>query len=99
MWRSESGVFERRYAGPGPAFCGALDAWVLVAEGLPQVSEDRAGTKRRRTAEAQAQAESERERAEKERERTEKERERARRIELEERVSALEARLDPAKHG
>jgi Uma2 family endonuclease len=110
VWRTDGGVFERTYAGPGPAFSEALGAWVRVDDGLPQIASDRAGAQRwpteaefermaaerERAEKEHERTEKERERAEKERERAEKERERAQRIELERRLAALEQR-DPSR--
>jgi len=105
LWRRGVGdLFERVYAGPGPVFCETLEAWLAEAGGLLRISRDRAGQDRFLTEHEYERAEKERERAEKERERTEKERERAEkereraekereraaRIELEERLAALE---------
>jgi hypothetical protein len=106
VWRTDGGVFERTYAGSGPAFSEALAAWLRVDDGLPQIANDRAGAnrwptepefermaaERERAEKERERAEKERERAEKERERAEKERERAQRIDLERRLAALEQR-------
>jgi len=74
--------------GERPVHSDALDAWLIAEPPRLIIAHDRAGTKPWLT-------EAERERAEKERERAEKEREQAARIELERRVSELEAKLRP----
>jgi Uma2 family endonuclease len=99
LWRrGTDDLFQRVYAGAGPVFCETLDAWLGAEDGLLRISRDRAGRDRwlteqeyERAEKERERAEKERERAEKERERAEKERERAARIELEQRVSILEA--------
>ncbi len=103
VWARDGGVFERRYAGPGPVFCDTLSAWLLVDDGLPQIADDRAGQQRWLTQEDYQRTEKERERTEKERERAEKEqalidaeRERTRRLDVERRLAALEQRLGTA---
>jgi hypothetical protein len=110
LWARDGGVFERRYAGPGPVFCDTLSAWLLVNDGLPQIADDRAGQQRWLTQEDYQRTEKDRERAEKERERAERERERAereralieaerertRRLDVERRLAALEQRLGTA---
>jgi hypothetical protein len=113
VWRTDGSVFERTYAGSGPAFSETLSAWLRVDDGLPQIASDRAGTERwpteaefERTAMERERAEKERERAEKERERAEKERERAekerertQRLDLERRLAALEQRNETEAKG
>jgi Uma2 family endonuclease len=85
IWRrDELGVFERCYAGSGPAFCDTLGAWLLPTDRLLRIADDLRGERcwptaeeHERTEKERALAERERERAEKEQERAEKERERA----------------------
>jgi hypothetical protein len=108
IWRrDELGVFERQYAGPGPAWSETLEAWLIANGNLLELADNRAGSRRwltreeyERTEKEREQAEKEHERAEKERERAEKERERAEkerereaRIDLERRLAALEQSL------
>lgn len=72
VWRREGGTFDRVYAGPGPAYCDTLKAW-LVAEGrLLQLANDPEGRDRWLTAEEQSRAEAEQSRAEAERLRSER---------------------------
>src|SRR5262249_30655816 len=93
VWRrDEADIFERQYAGPGPAFSEELGAWVLVADGFVHLADDRLGSSRWPTGETY-------ERTEKERERAEKERERAVRMELERRLAALELSAGKGKSG
>lgn len=89
LFSATRGVFERRYAGPGPVFCDTLSAWLSVDDGLPQIADDRAGQQRWLTQEDYQRAEKERERTEKERALIEAERERARRLDVERRLAAL----------
>jgi hypothetical protein len=101
VWRrDDAGIFARQYAGDGPVFLETLRAWALADGALLEIADDHAGKHRWPTAEAYERAEKERERAEKERERAEKERdraekerERATRLEVEERLAALERSL------
>jgi Uma2 family endonuclease len=101
LWRrGPDELFERTYAGPGPVFCEALEAWLAEEGGRLRISRDRAGRERWLTEQEYERAEKERERVEKERERAEKEHERAEkeheraaRIELEQRLSQLEAAM------
>jgi hypothetical protein len=108
VWRRDpTGVLERAYFGPGPAYSEVLRVWVFVKEHKLALALDREGEQQLHTLEEKERAEKERERsekerersekererAEKERERAEKERERAARIELEGRVAELERKL------
>ncbi|HET7542388.1 MAG TPA: Uma2 family endonuclease [Polyangiaceae bacterium] len=94
LWRRGSDeLFERVYAGTGPVFCETLDAWLAEEGGLLRISRSRLGEDRWLTEQEYERSEKERERTEKERERTEKERERAARVEVEQRLTALEAAL------
>ena len=108
VWRRDpTGVLERAYFGPGPAYSEVLRVWVFVKghqlalafdrEGERQLytleEKERSEKERERSEKERERSEKERERAEKERERTEKERERTARIELEQRVAELERKL------
>jgi hypothetical protein len=79
VWRNDGVVFERVYMGQGPAFSEVLDAWVLIDDGLPELSNDHAGLERWPTEQVF--------------ERTEKERERAARLDVERRLAELESRF------
>jgi hypothetical protein len=105
-WRRDT-VFTRVYAGAGPVFSETLRAWVHAAGRHLAICDDHAGAQcwstreereraekeRERAEKERERAEKERERAEKERERAEKERERAGRLEVEEKLAALELRM------
>jgi Uma2 family endonuclease len=94
LWRRDTDdLFQRIYAGSGPVFCETLEAWLGEGGGQLRISRDRAGRDRWLTEPEYERADKERERADKERERTDKERERTARLELEQRLSALEAAL------
>jgi Uma2 family endonuclease len=110
LWRRDAtGTLERVHFGDQPVHSNSLDAWLIAEPPRLVIAHDRAGTKpwlteaerlrvengRERAEKERERAEKERERAEKERERAEKEREQAARIELERRVSELEAKLRP----
>jgi Uma2 family endonuclease len=98
VWRRDpSGVLDRVYMGPGPAYCVVLDAWLLVDGDHLAIADQPSGqdrwlttAERERSEKERERSEKERERSEKERERSEKERERAARMELERRVAELE---------
>jgi hypothetical protein len=106
LWRRDAlGALGLVHFGAEPAFSEVLEAWLVPADAVLEVADDRAGKQRWLTGEQQARAEKEHERAEKERERaekeheraekererSEKEQERAARLELERRVTELEA--------
>ncbi len=101
LWRRDAtGTFERAHFGDQPVHSNALDAWFIAEPPRIIIARDRAGTQpwlteaeRERAEKEHAIAAGDRERAEKERERAEKEREKAARLELERRVSELEAKL------
>ena len=93
VWRRDAGVFERQYAGPGPAFCETLGAWLLVVDAMPEIADDRAGLQRWPTEQSYERAEKERERAQKELALAEREREREARLDVERRLEALERQL------
>ncbi len=88
VWRREGDAFSRIYAGPGPAYSPAVDAWLFAAsEGqVLRIASDEAGTAWWTTGE-------EAERAAKEAERAAKEAERAAKEEALRRVAELEAML------
>ena len=79
--------------GDQPVHSNALDAWLIAAPPHLIIAHDRAGTRPWRTEAERERAEKEHAIAEKQRARTEKEREQAARVELERRVSELEAKL------
>ena len=108
LWRrGPDDLFQRTYAGAGPVFCEALEAWLAEEGGRLRISRDRAGherwlteqeyeraeKERERAEKEQERAEKEQERAEKEQERAEKEQERAARIAVEQRLAELEAAM------
>ena len=94
LWRRDAtGTFERVHFSSEPVHSDMLDAWLLFEEQKLVIAEDRAGLRPWLTELEIAHADNDRERAEKERERAEKEREQAARIELERRVSELEAQM------
>lgn len=101
LWRRDAtGTLERVHFGDQPVHSNALDAWLIAEPPRLVIAHDRAGTKpwlteaeRERVEKGHERAEKERERAEKQRECAEKEREHAARVELERRVSELEAKL------
>ena len=97
LWRRDAtGTLERVHFGDHPVHSNALDAWLIAEPPRLVIAHDRAGTKPWLTEAERLRVENGRERAEKDRERAEKEREQAARIELERRVSELEAKLRPA---
>jgi hypothetical protein len=97
LWRRDAfGMLERVHAGDQPVLSEVLGAWLVPTSTTLEIAADREGSERWPTWEDQAiaeRAEKERERAEKERERAEKERERAARLEVEQRLAALERKL------
>jgi len=108
LWRRDPvGVLDRVAFGNDPVYSEVLDAWLVPQGPLVEIAHDRqaerpwltgeaherAEKERERAEKEHERAEKERERAEKERERAEKERERAARLDLEERLAELEARL------
>ncbi len=85
LWRrNDEGAFERVYAGEGPVYSQAVEAWLFVVnEGRSlAIADDETGTQWWMTPE-------EMERAEKERERAEKDEARRRIAELEEQLAVL----------
>jgi Uma2 family endonuclease len=102
IWRATGDRTQRTYAGPGPAWCATLDAWVHVVEDGKRVrfADDEAGNAvwptdaEAERAEAERQrAEAERQRAEAEHQRAEAERFRDEARAARERVAELEAKL------
>jgi hypothetical protein len=99
LWRRDAlGALVLVHFGAEPAFSEVLEAWLVPADALLEIADDRAGKLRwltgeeaERAAKERERAAKEHERAEKERERAEKEHERAARLDLERRVAELEA--------
>ncbi len=94
LWRRDTtGTFERVHFGEQPVHSNALDAWLIAEPPRLIIARDRAGTQPWLTEAERERSEKERAIADGERERAEKEREQSARIELERRVSELEAKL------
>ncbi len=79
VWRISRDRLERTYAGPGPAWCGTLDAWAHAVEGGKRLrfADDEAGTRVWLTDAETAQRAVDRQRAEADRQRAEADRQRA----------------------
>jgi hypothetical protein len=78
IWRRSRGGFQRVYAGPGPARTEVLDAWLVVADDVLRVADDRDGRALWPTvAEERDHAAQERDRAARERDLAAQERDRA----------------------
>jgi len=95
VWRREEASFDRVYAGDGPVYSKAIDAWVIVVdEGRKlAIADDEAGTSWWMTREEEERAAKETERAAKETERAAKEQALAENERLQRRLSELEALL------